>query len=498
MPQANNNTQQVPNKRFGIIATPKKDMVNGFDFIDITLITDENVSKILADWTNKNGNHPFKLGSSNKSVTFRIRKGDENVFVQKNMYRAIEAAMKYNGFNITPESFLNSLRNANEHDYPTKEELASVDTSFDAMMNSMFDQFEKKIDDPAVQRLLENMHMVDPMTGEFKNAADLLKAGQLSAKNVVSALGQWRNNGRGGVPTFVATANEWRDYNRYVVNGATRLFIYTPNSSPNMSRREVAQKFNVPLNQIRGNAHLTHAANTHHMNHGDASNALEGFHFEVFYDVSDTEVIPGMDDLFNEHAGLESNLWRDKWNKKAIENGEYGTTSDVDKQAVFDAGFSNNENNAQIIVNGLNMWCTQNPVVGDEVKKMLDNNNLVGAVRKYFETDAFFDNNKELSDKEKNAFLNICVFSVLNYYGVAPDEMLRAYQLSKDYLMQNKKIKKKIKIALMPFFSNFIKMINNNNKQTVANECKEVESKFRNLWNRMVEADEKNRNANIF
>ena len=501
MPQIdNNNMPQAQKKRSGFIVTPTE--IGDKKFLKILLITDENVSTELANWTTKKGNHPFRPLNSNKAVEFRINEGDENVFAQSGMFKVLMDTMNANGYEMNPQMFLSAVKKkVDGHDYPTKEELAFVDTSFDSMMNSMFDQFEKKLDDPVVQQLLQRMHFVDPMTGEFKNAAALLRDGNKSAKNVIFALGQWRSNGRSGIPTFVATATQWRDdYNRYVVNNATRLFLYTPNDGRKMPKREIANKFNMSLNDIYGNAHNNHAANTHYQNHGESVNGANGFHMEVFYDISDTEVIPGMDDLFNEHAGVESNLWKDRWNKKALESGDYGKTSEEDNQAILDAGFENNSENEQLIINGLNVWCQQNSVVGTEVKKALDSGNLVEAVTKYFENDPFFDRYRDDSKVNiKTALLNVCVFSVLNHYGVAPAQMLQAFQKSKDYLMRNKQVSRDAKIALMPFFTNFITMINRNNKQLqAANESMAIENKFKNLWNRIVETEEKNRNVRLW
>ena len=498
MPKANNIKQQKQAPKFPIILADIENFSNARGEVTklyvITIFSDESASKTMTDWTNAKGNNPFKQGRSPKSVVFKIPVDSLGKFVQSNMYRVLEGALKYNGFTLDSTAFITTVERESKTDV-SSEDVGKLDSSMDKLIDSMLDHFEGKINDPMVDKILSQMHMFDPNSGKFKTMNELLKKNIKSANNIMSICAQWRNNNRSGVPTYVATKAQWnRDFNRYVTNNATPLVMSTPNDQKPQSIRKTLNDFGISNRDYNNNSHIRHTARSIYNDHGGTSNASNGFHGEYVYDVSDTEVLPGMEDLFTSNEGLESNLWVDKWNQKALDSGINPESVKSDNDLAASAGFGSDTNNEGKIKSSLQTWCADNPEFGGKIEAALNRNDLVGAVKAFFENESYID--REKSPNIKNAVLNMCVFAALNHYGIAPAEMLKAYQASRQYLVSNNKIPKSVRVKFMPFLSNFINMVETNAKKNQQaqqqNECRKLRDKFSSLWNEMIEINKRN------
>lgn len=462
----------------------------------ISVFSDEETSKIMTDWTNAKGNHPFKKGPSSKAVNFKIPVDSMGKFVQSNMYRVLETALKHNGFAMDNTTFIKTVERESNTNV-SSEDIGHLDASMDKLMDDFLDHFEGKINDPMIQKLLSQMHMFDPSTGKFKTLNELLRKNIKSVDNIQRICAQWRNSKRSGIPTYVATKAQWkRDFNRYVIQSATPLVMATPNDNKVQSIRKTLDDYNVSNSDYLRNSHVRHAARSIYDDHGSAANASGGFHGEYVYDISDTEVLPGMPDVFNEHEGYESNLWADKWNQKALDSGINPESVKSDEEIVSKAGFTNNEENAAKVKSSLEVWCEENADFAGNVQAALNRNDIVGAVKAYFENESYID--REKSPNIKNAVLNMCVFAALNHYGIAPAGMLKSFQASREYLVSNNKIPKSVRIKFMPFYSNFVNMVETNAKKAVKNECKSYGNEFASLWDKMVNINKRNNNENIF
>ena len=74
--------------------------------------------------------------------------------------------------------------------------------------------------------------------------------------------------------------------------------------------------------------------------------------------------------------------------------------------------------------------------------------------------------------------------------------MLKSFQASRAYLVSNNKIPKNIRIKFMPFYSNFVHMVETNAKKNQQaqqqNECRELKGKFTKIWNEMIDINNRN------
>ena len=500
MPKAVTNNNNQPQVKKPIITVDieklSKDDNTTNNFYVITVYSDEKASKIMTDWVNAKGNNPFKQGRSPKSVWFKISDKSLDKFLQSNMYRVLEGALKYNGFTISPDEFAKQIeREANNE--VSDDDMGRLDTSLDNLMNDMLDHFEGKINDPMIEKILSQMHLFDPNSGKFRTLNELLKKNIKSPDNIIRICAQWRNNQRPGVPTYVATKAQWkRDFNRYVIDNATPLVMATPNDNKVQNISKTLNDFGIANRDYLSNSHIRHTAKSIYDDHGANTNGSNGFHGEYVYDISDTEVFPGMPDLFNENEGLESNLWADKWNKKALDSGISPESVQSDNELVAKMGMTNDDNNAEKVKSALETWCEENQQFASNVQAALKRNDLVGAVKAYFENESYID--REKSPNVKNAILNMCVFAALNHYGIAPADMLKSFQASRAYLTNNNKIPKSVRVKFMPFYSNFVNMVETNAKKKQTNECKEYGSQFNEIWNKMIDINNRNHDEHIF
>lgn len=100
--------------------------------------------------------------------------------------------------------------------------------------------------------------------------------------------------------TFVAQVNAWRGYNRLVRPNATKIILILSSQQKDFKKAE--QELGVKRSDVSGNQHLKNAFNV------AASVGPNAYHPMVYYDVSDTFVIPGYEDKFTGIAGYVDNL----------------------------------------------------------------------------------------------------------------------------------------------------------------------------------------------
>ena len=493
MPKVNSQNIQKPSEPIVMATETTAATPNGsIKVYKITVFTDERTASAVKSWVNSKGKQPFKPSTSKAAFNIDIPVDFLPKFVQSAAFNAMTSAMAKGGYNITPDWFVTSVESGtskavNQDDYK------ALDTSYDKLMDDMLDHFEGKLNDPMVEKILESMKVYDPNTGEFKGIYEFLKKHILSAHNVIQVCAQWRNAQKGGVPTFVATKRQWyRDYNRYVVQNAVPMLMTTPNDQHKKSVSDAIVQNNLTRNQYRSNSHVKHGVHSEYYDNGQVSD----FHGEYVYDITDTEVLPGMRDVFTEHEGLSSNLWPDQINQAAQDKGH--TVDDIksDNEKLKQIGLEANQDGQQKVLSALQVYVNENPKLGANIASAIKSGNIVNAVRAYFENEPYID--REKNPSVKNALLNMCVFAALNHYGVAPMNMLQAFQQARQYLVQNNKIPKQMRIKFMPFYRNFVEMVETNAPKAVKNESAEIRNTFASMWNRLVEINERGKDDVVF
>lgn len=495
MPRQNQNTNTPKQSNLVVMAKPvtMQTADGAVKKYQVTVYTDEKTASNVKGWTNSKGGHPFGPSQSKAAFTFSVNVGSLDKFIQSNGFNAMMGIIGKAGYTpLTPDEFKSEVENGMSKT-PSSDAYGNLDTSYDKLMDDMLDQFEGKLNDPMVAKIIDSMKVYDPNTGEFRTVYEFLKKHILSAHNIIQVCAQWRNANKVGTPTFVATKNQWaRDYNRYVVQNATPMLITTPNDQRNKSVTDALTDNNLTRNQYRTNSHVKHGVRSEYYDNGQVSD----FHGEYVYDITDTEVLPGMSDVFMEDEGYASNLWPDRFNQAAEDKGRTAETIKSDDDVLKAAGFEDNTDAATKVSEALQVFVNENPKLGARIGAALGRKDLVSAVRAYFETESFID--REKNPNVKSALLSMCVFAALNHYGIAPSNMLQSFQQARQYLSQNNKISKQMRIKFMPFYRNFVEMVETNAKKSAKNESLNYRNKFTSLWNRLVEIKERDKNDVIF
>jgi hypothetical protein len=136
--------------------------------------------------------------------------------------------------------------------------------------------------------------------------------------------------------TFVATRKNFRKlYNRILKPGATPIILTIPSTSGrDVSKAEA--ELGVKFDDIKNNPHKVDSFRI------ASTTGLDGFSFGVFFDVSDTMLIPGYEDNFAGQAGLVDNLKgvlnqaaHEELGTSKIQADELGLTSDTNKNEIF-------------------------------------------------------------------------------------------------------------------------------------------------------------------
>ena len=213
------------------------------------------------------------------------------------------------------------LRNTGKYDVPnideTLDELGSVKndklTADDIIKikdstDNKWIEFMQNIQKPEVQLLLQSI-------GQYHLANDTF-GWQYAADNIVRAYAQNPN------ATFLQTRNQWRKkFNRRIVNGAKPIGLVVPMDGSYVSnddrRKQMSKtgyKSNTKYSDLSRQQKDHIDISIRSLNQYDNKK----FKYFAFYDISDTVLISGREDIFANEVGFKNNLTGDL-NDKAIE-----------------------------------------------------------------------------------------------------------------------------------------------------------------------------------
>ena len=174
----------------------------------------------------------------------------------------------------------------------TPEEIEAVEKSTD----DMYVEFMQKLQDPKIQTLLKSLGQYQVATTRY--------GWKKSMDNVMRALAQNPN------ATFVQTAPEWfHKYNRNIKLGAKKILLATPVQDYKKipyddildamrdARYDSSVRFEDLSTQQRD--YITVMA-VYHSGHG--------FEMKPYFDVSDTYVIEGEEDIWSNEVGFDNNF----------------------------------------------------------------------------------------------------------------------------------------------------------------------------------------------
>lgn len=161
----------------------------------------------------------------------------------------------------------------------------------DKKKEDLFEKIIRNLDDPQVKEILDKLGRINFDTN-FKKYGHIMSTGNVTKIYAVKP-----------TATFVATRKRWRENNRIILPTATPIFLKAYIATETDIRKG-AQEVGATQDEINKNLQIKQAATIA----GGVKEKKGSFHMFVYYDVSDTMLIPGYPDRFNEDAGLVDNI----------------------------------------------------------------------------------------------------------------------------------------------------------------------------------------------
>lgn len=164
----------------------------------------------------------------------------------------------------------------------------------------LFEKLIKTLNDPNTQELLQKISAIgfdinEKVYGKVRSAGNAMKTYSVKPD-----------------ATFVATRKNFRKlYNRILKPDATPIYLSVP-AVTGKDNKKAEEELGVKYNDIKDNPHKLDSFRIH------STTGLNGFTICVFFDISDTILIPGKQDTFNGQAGLADNL-KGKLNQFAVD-----------------------------------------------------------------------------------------------------------------------------------------------------------------------------------
>lgn len=194
----------------------------------------------------------------------------------------------------------------------------------DSDFEDMFEKILKSLNDPKTQELLQKISSIgfdinEKVYGRVRSAGNAIKTFSVKPD-----------------ATFVATRKNYRKlYNRILKPDATPIYLSVPNAT-GRDNKKAEDELGVKFNDIKDNPHKLDSFKI------SSTTGIDGFTIGVFFDISDTILIPGYPDTFSGQAGLVDNLKgvlnqlaHDELGTNKINVEELSITSDSDKNTTF-------------------------------------------------------------------------------------------------------------------------------------------------------------------
>ena len=198
-----------------------------------------------------------------------------------------------------------------------------VKKEIEADEDALWDEYIKKFDDPRIQSLLQSMHTFMPLAGLDHKYSERNLNLILSRDQKRVAMGK-------EPASYVAPPQYWRSMNRRIKSDAIPFYLWYKKDAGDPSAdyvdKAATQLYGDEKDKVlggmtakekladfrKGGTNTVGQARALGYKSKQMANQDSGFGYDTYYDVSDTEVIPGLEDKWNDpnRVGLVDNI---KW-----------------------------------------------------------------------------------------------------------------------------------------------------------------------------------------
>ena len=264
-------------------------------------LDDKSAPAVLPDLQNILKNN-VSLNSKNKdTINITIPEDKFDVFINgKLMGRILSVVEQITGY-VADTNSISSLSTRFQH---AKDEVNNADPNSVATISNKYIQdliagLEKDINDPRFQQIMKGMHVFSYSNGFTSQASSsyndsdvLFKETKLTVDNIIRILAQWNKAGRSGIPTYLATENQWdRFFGGKIRQDAVKLYAVRPDNVAGVSTRTVANQLGIDPNISSQSG--AHARALHSIARGGGMDKWRGkqsaYALVCYYDVSDVD-----------------------------------------------------------------------------------------------------------------------------------------------------------------------------------------------------------------
>lgn len=275
----------------------------------------------------------------------------------------------------------------------------------------LYENVIKSLNDPKTQELLQKISKIgfninEEIYGKVRSGANAMRTYAVKPD-----------------ATFVETRKGWREFNRIIKPDATQILLLAPTAKDKDEKR-AEEKFGVKRSDVADNPHKADAFRLNSY----STNPDTDFKRVIFFDVSDTIVIPGEEDLWTGKAGLVNNLRgelnqlaREEMANAGIEMQNLDITSDTNKNERYSKKLlSHIEANKSIPTQIILSLSKLDPSKDESV---------VSILKAYL---AFYSFDREHDENKKNAKINATIATCLTIDKVAEAERLKILKIHED------------------------------------------------------------------
>lgn len=297
--------------KFGIGYLPKKIFTNSktgekteMSCVSLSIFTDEKSGAAAFSQIQgfMKGNATFD--SKDGTIFIIIPEEKFDIFINGKLFdRILSTIEKTTGYVADSKS----IANLGNRFQIAKDEALSADKNGVATISSKYIQdliagLEKDFNDPRFQQIMNSIQRFSnggfsPIGGGGSNGSynsdDVVyKETQLAVGNVIRILAQWNKAGRQGVPTYLATANQWdRYFGGTVRNGALKIYIVRPDKVSSVSPNTVTKQLGINPNAASAGGALGRGVNS--IARGGGMTKWRGvqtaYAMTCYYDISDVD-----------------------------------------------------------------------------------------------------------------------------------------------------------------------------------------------------------------
>ena len=161
----------------------------------------------------------------------------------------------------------------------------------DRKKEDLFEKIVRNLDDPQVKEILDKLGRIN-FDINSKKYGHIMSTGNVTKIYAVKPMA-----------SFVATRKQWRENNRVIIPSATPIFLKAYIAA-DTDMQKGAQEVGATQDEVDKNLQIKQAVRIA----GGDKEKSGTFQVFVYYDVSDTMLIPGYPDRFTEDAGLVDNI----------------------------------------------------------------------------------------------------------------------------------------------------------------------------------------------